>query len=209
MTVIVLTLTPRADFSNFHFCQELEHARSRGASIYAELKGYGCSADSHHITAPKENGEGAYMAMKKALKQAQLNPAAIDYINAHATSTVVGDAAENAAIKTLLLGPEGKQHAADINVSSTKGALGHLLGGAGAVEALFTVMAIRDVCFPPELTSRCTGALDLSTDCSGILTDLLEYHAAYNQLESLGRWLRLQLCTESSTVENYRCCSDE
>ncbi|EPS26237.1 hypothetical protein PDE_01173 [Penicillium oxalicum 114-2] len=131
--------------------EELEHARSRGASIYAELKGYGCSADSHHITAPKENGEGAYMAMKKALKQAQLNPAAIDYINAHATSTVVGDAAENAAIKTLLLGPEGKQRAADINVSSTKGALGHLLGGAGAVEALFTVMAIRDNIMPPTI----------------------------------------------------------
>ena len=125
--------------------QELNHARARGAHIYAELKGYGCSADSHHMTAPKENGEGAFMAMKKALKQAQLTPGEIDYVNAHATSTVVGDAAENAAIKALLLGPGGKRKAADVNVSSTKGAVGHLLGGAGAVEAVFSVMAIQDV----------------------------------------------------------------
>lgn len=97
------------------------------------------------MTAPKENGEGAFMAMKKALKQAQLTPGEVDYVNAHATSTIIGDAAENAAIKTLLLGPEGKQNAADINVSSTKGAVGHLLGGAGAVEAVFSVMAIQDV----------------------------------------------------------------
>ncbi|GLI79252.1 mitochondrial beta-keto-acyl synthase [Penicillium ochrochloron] len=125
--------------------EELDHARARGAHIYAELKGYGCSADSHHMTAPKENGEGAFMAMKKALKQAQLTPGEVDYVNAHATSTIIGDAAENAAIKTLLLGPEGKQNPADINVSSTKGAVGHLLGGAGAVEAVFSVMAIQDV----------------------------------------------------------------
>lgn len=97
------------------------------------------------MTAPKENGEGAYMAMKKALKQAQLPPSAVDYINAHATSTIVGDSAENAAIKSLLLGPDGKQKAADVNVSSTKGAVGHLLGGAGAVEAVFSILAIRDV----------------------------------------------------------------
>lgn len=97
------------------------------------------------MTAPKENGEGAYMAMKKALKQAQLPPSAVDYVNAHATSTIVGDSAENAAIKSLLLGPNGKQKAADINVSSTKGAVGHLLGGAGAVEAVFSVLAIQDV----------------------------------------------------------------
>lgn len=85
------------------------------------------------------------MAMKKALKQAQLPPSAVDYVNAHATSTIVGDSAENAAIKSLLLGPNGKQKAADINVSSTKGAVGHLLGGAGAVEAVFSVLAIQDV----------------------------------------------------------------
>ncbi|OKO98617.1 hypothetical protein PENSUB_9057 [Penicillium subrubescens] len=131
--------------------EELNHARARGAHIYAELKGYGCSADSHHMTAPKENGEGAFMAMKKALKQAQLTPGEIDYVNAHATSTIIGDAAENAAIKTLLLGPEGKQKPADINVSSTKGAVGHLLGGAGAVEAVFSVMAIQDNVMPPTI----------------------------------------------------------
>lgn len=123
----------------------MEHARARGANIYAELRGYGCSSDAHHITAPKESGEGAFMAMKKALKQAQLPPSAVDYVNAHATSTVVGDAAENAAIKSLLLGPEGKQKPAEVNVSSTKGAIGHLLGGAGAVEALFSVLAITNV----------------------------------------------------------------
>lgn len=87
------------------------------------------------------------MAMKKALKQAQLRPAAVDYLNAHATSTIVGDAAENAAIKALLLGPDGKEKAAAINVSSTKGALGHLLGGAGAIEALISVLAIHEVRF--------------------------------------------------------------
>lgn len=125
--------------------QDAEHARARGANIYAELKGYGCSSDAHHMTAPKENGEGAFLAMKKALKQAQLPPAAVDYVNAHATSTVVGDAAENTAIKSLLLGPEGRQKAADVNVSSTKGAIGHLLGGAGAAEALFTILAIKEV----------------------------------------------------------------
>ena len=83
--------------------------------------------------------------MKKALKQAQLRPSAVDYVNAHATSTIIGDAAENAAIKALLLGPSGKHKAADVNVSSTKGAVGHLLGGAGAVEAVFSVMAIQNV----------------------------------------------------------------
>lgn len=137
--------------------EDLEHARARGARIYAEVKGYACSSDAHHITAPKENGEGAYMAMKKALKQAQIKPSSVDYVNAHATSTVVGDAAENAAIKALLLGPEGKEKASEINTSSTKGAIGHLLGGAGAVEALFSVLAIRDVsllkcCFDNRVT---------------------------------------------------------
>ncbi|KAJ5195257.1 mitochondrial beta-keto-acyl synthase [Penicillium cinerascens] len=131
--------------------EELEHARARGANIYAELRGYGCSSDAHHMTAPKENGEGAYMAMKKALKQAQLPPSAVDYVNAHATSTIVGDSAENAAIKSLLLGPDGKQKAADVNVSSTKGAVGHLLGGAGAVEAVFSILAIQNGVMPPTI----------------------------------------------------------
>ncbi|KKK20458.1 putative beta-ketoacyl synthase (Cem1), partial [Aspergillus ochraceoroseus] len=130
---------------------ELEHAKARGARIYAELRGYGCSGDAHHMTAPKENGEGALLAMRKALKHAQFQPSAVDYVNAHATSTVVGDAAENAAIKALLLGPGGKQNASDVNISSTKGAVGHLLGGAGAIEALFTVLAISENAMPPTI----------------------------------------------------------
>ena len=125
--------------------EELEHARARGARIYAELAGYGCSADAHHLTAPHADGSGAFSAMKKALKHAKVPPSAVDYINAHATSTPLGDAAENQAIKGLLLGPEGKGKAANINVSSTKGAMGHLLGAAGSIEALFTVLAIHEV----------------------------------------------------------------
>ena len=97
------------------------------------------------MTAPKENGEGALMAMKKALRNASLPPSAVDYVNAHATSTVVGDAAEHAAVKTLLLGPRGRHKPADVNISSTKGAVGHLLGGAGAIETVFTVLAIHEV----------------------------------------------------------------
>ncbi|RAK75155.1 putative beta-ketoacyl synthase (Cem1) [Aspergillus fijiensis CBS 313.89] len=131
--------------------EELEHAKTRGARIYAELKGYGCSGDAHHMTAPKENGEGAFLAMKKALKNAGLSPSAVDYINAHATSTVVGDAAENSAIRALLLGPGGKQKAVEVNISSTKGAVGHLLGGAGAIEAAFVVLAVNENIMPPTI----------------------------------------------------------
>ena len=98
------------------------------------------------MTAPREDGEGPYLAMKRALKHAKLAPSAVDYVNAHATSTLLGDAAENRAIKTLMLGPEGRKQASEINVSSTKGAVGHLLGAAGAVETIFTVLAIHEVC---------------------------------------------------------------
>jgi 3-oxoacyl-[acyl-carrier-protein] synthase II len=125
--------------------EELDHAKARGAQIYAEVAGYGCSADAHHLTAPLADGSGAYRAMKQALKNAKIAPLAVDYINAHATSTPLGDAAENVAIKTLMLGPEGKMKAAEINVSSTKGAIGHLLGAAGSIEALFTVLALHEV----------------------------------------------------------------
>lgn len=99
------------------------------------------------MTAPKENGKGALSAMQRALKNAKLPPGKVDYINAHGTSTMIGDAAENAAIKALLLGSDGKSKASDINVSSTKGAIGHLLGGAGAVEAAFSILAIHEVSF--------------------------------------------------------------
>jgi len=125
--------------------QELEHAKARGAKIYAELNGYGCSGDAYHLTAPPENGSGALAAMKRALKHAQISPSAVDYVNAHATSTPLGDAAENLAIKTLLLGEMGKMKSAEVNVSSTKGAIGHLLGAAGAIEAVFSILAIYEV----------------------------------------------------------------
>jgi hypothetical protein len=109
------------------------------------VKGYGLSADAYHMTAPREDGEGPYHCMKRALKHAQIAPGEVDYVNAHATSTILGDAAENRAIKTLLLRENGHQRASDINVSSSKGAIGHLLGAAGAVEAIFTVLAIHEV----------------------------------------------------------------
>ncbi|KAL8726942.1 MAG: hypothetical protein Q9181_005878, partial [Wetmoreana brouardii] len=133
--------------------EELQHALSRGAPhIYAELAGYGTAADAHHLTAPPASGDGAFRAMRLALKNAGIPPKDVDYINAHATSTPLGDVAENRAIKTLLLeSHEGKREAGEINVSSTKGAVGHLLGAAGAVEALFSVLAIERRVMPPTL----------------------------------------------------------
>ena len=124
--------------------QEYEHAKARKANIYAEVRGYGLSSDAHHMTAPEENGQGAYLAMRQALRHAQIEPGQVDYINAHATSTRLGDAAENRAIKSLL-GSDGGLAASSINVSSTKGAIGHLLGAAGAVEAIFAILAIQEV----------------------------------------------------------------
>jgi 3-oxoacyl-[acyl-carrier-protein] synthase II len=97
------------------------------------------------MTAPREDGQGPFLAMKRALKNAGLIPQAVDYVNAHATSTVLGDASENRAIKDLLLGEHGKSKALDINVSSTKGAIGHLLGAAGAVEAIFAILSVHNV----------------------------------------------------------------
>ena len=125
--------------------EELEHAKARGAQILAELRGYGCSGDAYHMTAPKEDGSGALLAMRRALKNASIPPSRVSYINAHATGTMVGDTAEAAAIKTLMLGEEGVQNEADITVSGTKGAIGHLLGAAGAIEAVFSVLAIAEV----------------------------------------------------------------
>lgn len=131
--------------------EELEHAKARGANILAEVAGYGCSGDAYHMTAPREDGSGALLAMKRALKNAQIKPRRVDYINAHATSTLVGDAAEARAIRTLMLGEDGVTSEQQVTVSSTKGAIGHLLGAAGAIEALFSILAISEVTFPSHL----------------------------------------------------------
>lgn len=129
--------------------ESLEHAQARGANILCELSGYGTTDDAHHISAPAENGAGAANAMKLAIEDANLHIGDIGYINAHGTSTPLNDKSETAAIKTVF----GEQ-AYNIPVSSTKSMTGHLLGASGAIEAVFSIMAIRDEVLPPTINYR-------------------------------------------------------
>lgn len=126
--------------------EELEHAKARGATIYGEVVGFGMSDDAHHITAPPADGDGAARSMANALRDAGLKPEEVDYINAHGTSTLVGDVAEVAAVKSVFGG-----HAQKLAMSSTKSMTGHLLGAAGAVEAIFSVLALREGILPPTI----------------------------------------------------------
>jgi 3-oxoacyl-[acyl-carrier-protein] synthase II len=126
--------------------EELEHAKARGATIYAEIKGYGMSGDAYHITAPAEDGDGGFRAMQAALKRAGLTPADIDYVNAHGTSTPLGDLIEAGAVRRLLGDAVGS-----ISMSSTKSATGHLLGAAGAIEVIYSVKAVQTGEVPPTL----------------------------------------------------------
>jgi 3-oxoacyl-[acyl-carrier-protein] synthase II len=126
--------------------EEYEHAKARGAKIYAELAGFGMSADAYHITSPDEEGRGFVASMRNTLRDANMSPEEIDYINAHGTSTPTGDVIEASAVKQTF-----GDHAYRLAVSSTKSMTGHLLGAAGAVEAIFSVLAIRDQVCPPTI----------------------------------------------------------
>jgi 3-oxoacyl-[acyl-carrier-protein] synthase II len=153
--------------------EELEHARARGAKIYAEVVGYGLSGDAHHITAPAADGNGGMRAMAAALKRAQISPDSIDYINAHGTSTPLGDEIEFGAVKRLF-----GSAAETVSMSSTKSAVGHLLGAAGAVEAVFSILAMRDNVVPPTLNLE-----DPSDECFGI--DLVPLQARERPVQTV------------------------
>jgi 3-oxoacyl-[acyl-carrier-protein] synthase II len=153
--------------------EEYEHAKARGAKIYGEVTGYGLSGDAHHITSPAADGNGGYRAMEAALKRAKINPEDIDYINAHGTSTPMGDGIECGAVKRLFA------PALDtVSMSSTKSAIGHLLGAAGAVEAIYALKTMETGIMPPTLNLD-----NVSEDCKGI--DLVPHTAKEKSVKTV------------------------
>ncbi|MET1754748.1 beta-ketoacyl-ACP synthase II [Novosphingobium sp. RD2P27] len=153
--------------------EEYEHAKARGAKIYAEVIGYGLSGDAYHVTAPHPEGSGAYRSMAMALKKAGLTPDDIDYINAHGTSTPLGDELELGAVRRLF-----GDAISQVSMSSTKSAIGHLLGGAGAVESIFCILAMRDQIVPPTLNLD-----NPSESCLGV--DLVPYKAKKREVRAV------------------------
>jgi 3-oxoacyl-[acyl-carrier-protein] synthase II len=153
--------------------EEYERAKKRGAKIYGEVVGYGLTGDAYHVTAPHPEGSGAFRSMQMALQRAGLNPGDIDYVNAHGTSTPMGDELELGAVKRLFGADIGK-----VSMSSTKSAIGHLLGGAGAVESIFTLLALRDQIVPPTL--------NLEDPCEGAEgVDLVPWKAKERKVEAV------------------------
>ena len=143
---VIVTAFVLGDGAGIMVLEEYEHAKARGATIYAEVVGYGMSGDAHHMTLPAPNGDGAARCMRAAMKNAGIEGANVDYINAHGTSTPAGDVAETDAIKSAI-----GSHSQSVLVSSTKSMTGHLLGAAGGVEAVFAVLALRDQIAPPTI----------------------------------------------------------